>query len=270
MKHKYSQVQKYGLLFLFIIILFVINPFFENKYRDAEKNVQIFKKEHSEEYDSIRREYDTQFELIMFRNDSSKNVIKQKYTILRHELKMQKLKKNISDDDFNDQYHGILKLEIAEISMVKDTFYESFTRLDRPEEIKVPHYLLNNEKLFGGLDALIRFVKWILLVVAVIFICLEYFDNKKIEDKEVIPSNITKQTQFQKQQLSDELVNKSTTIDGKVFTKLSENDKQVGVQEIQPDAYGNYSLVPNTGKLLERDEFDSHVADQVQQRAENK
>jgi len=189
MKYKYKSLLNNGLLVLLIIMLFLTNPFFENKYRDAEKNVQIFKQEHYSKYDSLLREYDIQFEIIQFRKDSSENVIEQKYTIFRHELEMQKLKEIISKNDYDEQYDETFELEVAEILIVKDTFYESLTRLDRPEEIKVPRYLSKKVILFRNVDGLIGFIKWLLLVYVIIIISIKSFDKKNLNDRKIIPSS---------------------------------------------------------------------------------
>jgi hypothetical protein len=268
MKYKYKQLLKDGLLVLFIIILFVTNPFFENKYRDAEKDVQIFKKEHSSEYDSLLREYDIQFEIIQFRIDSSENVIEQKYTILRHELKMKKLKEIISKDDFHEQYDETLDLEVTEIAMVKDSLYESLTRLDYPEEIKVPRYLSKEVILFRNVDGLIGFIKWLLLVYFIIILGIEYFVKKNLDDRKFIPSTVLeKNTEpVQKQAISEELEKNSIDIEGSKYVFMAENEGDIVLQEVTHDKFGNFVAVENSYLIRDKVEYDALLEEKQAER----
>jgi hypothetical protein len=246
-------------------MLFLTNPFFENKYRDAEKNVQIFKQEHYSEYDSLLRDYDIQFEIIQFRKDSIENVIEQKYTILRHELEMQKLKEIISKDAYNEKYDETFELEVAEISMVKDTFYESLTRLDRPEEIKVPRYLSKKVILFRNVDGLIGFMKWLLLVYVIIIIGIVYFDKKKLDDRNIIPSRDPDKIaeSNKKEATSIEQQNSLIEIEGRKYIYWKEiDDNMVALQEVAPDELGNLAPVENQYLFRDKDEFEALLAEQ--------
>lgn len=185
MKNTTYKYLKYYVLILGVGALFLINPFFENKYFGAEKNVRDFKKLHKPEYDSLVKKYDIQSELIHFKNDSAENVINQEFLLLKHEIEMQKLTELISENEYERKFKDIVDLEFSEISTIGDSFVQKLIRLDYPEEMKVPRYLSKEVTLYQGIDGLIGIMKWLILVFSIVVIIIEYFKNGKSENNYV-------------------------------------------------------------------------------------
>lgn len=183
MKHKFL---KYCVLIFVIITLFLIHPKFKQKYLEAEKNVLIFNQEHRADFDSLVREYEINSELVYFKNDSAENVLNQKYTILKHEAKMQKLTEVISEDEYQRKYREIAELEIYEKSTVSDSFIQRIIRLDYPTETKVPPYLSKKVTTYNGINGIIGVIKWVILVISILIFFEDYFKLKKSRKATII------------------------------------------------------------------------------------
>lgn len=183
MKNKLSIYLTYSALIIVVATLFLINPFFGNKYDKAERSVQVFKKNHRPEYDSLVRMYDIQYELINFKHDSMENVINQKFVLLNHTIKMQKLTALISEAEYLRKYNEIWDLELSDHTAIRDSFVQRLMRLDSPKEMKVPRDLSKEVTLYHGIDGLIGFMKWLLLALLTFFFTIDYFKNKSIKDE---------------------------------------------------------------------------------------
>ena len=191
MKNNLSKYLSCSALIVIITALFLINPFFENKYLNAERNVQIFKKDHRPEYDSLERMYDIQSELMYYKNDSAKNVINQVFLLRNHKMEMQKLTGSISNLEYERLFNENYDLEVTEQSIVRDSFVKRLIRLHHPKEMKVPRDLSKEVTLYHGIDGFIGLFKWLLLVFAIIIFiieCLKY-DRKTPSNTESPISN---------------------------------------------------------------------------------
>lgn len=190
MKDNLSKYLSCIALIVVITALFLINPFFENKYLDAERNVQIFKKDHRPEYDSLKRMYDIQFELIKFKNDSAKNVINQVFLLRNHKMEMQKLTGSISNLEYERLFNENYYLKVTEQSIVNDSFGQRLIRLHHPNEMKVPRDLSKEVTLYHGIYGFIGLMKWLILVFAVFIFIIEILKNdRKNPSNTVSPTN---------------------------------------------------------------------------------
>ena len=180
-----------SVLIFVIITLFLINPIFKQKYLDAEKNVLIFKQEHKPEFDSLVRKHEINSELIHFKNDSAENVLNQKYTLLKHEIEMQKLTELISEDEYERKYREITEKEISEISNVNDSFIQRIISLDYPTEMKVPPYLSKRVTFFNGINGIFGVMKWFILVISIVIFFEDYFNLKNSRKATIIANNKT-------------------------------------------------------------------------------
>jgi len=179
MKDNLSKYLSCIALIVVITALFLINPFFENKYLDAERNVQIFKKDHRPEDDSLKRMYDIQFELIEFKNDSAKNVINQVFLLRNHKMEMQKLTGSISNLEYERLFNENYDLKVTEQSIVNDSFGQRLIRLHHPKEMKVPRDLSKEVTLYRGIYGFIGLMKWLILVFAIFIFIVEYLNSAK-------------------------------------------------------------------------------------------
>ncbi len=195
MKNNSSKYLKYSALIFVISTLFLINPFFKDRYDEAERNVQAFKKFHKPEYDSLVRKYDILYELIVFMDDSAENVINQKIVLLNHSVKMKKLTSLITEDEYQRKVIEAWDLELTEHSTRQDSFVQRLIRLDYPEEKKLPQNLSKEVTLYQGIDGFIRLMKWVILVLSAIAFVIEYFKKKNLNENKIPTINKSEQLQ---------------------------------------------------------------------------